>query len=181
MCNFGGYRTDLSPLLLQRSLGLLCQWRQPWRSEPVLCKSICHPLLWQNSNFFHHISDHLFFSPLFVASFCYLSELIWFHKRGYVHRLYGHFTLDNVKNEIWLNVWIWWIGLKGFYSYLWPLSSCYSGMELWRQLALKMKRLGEMQWKSNPAVNNVLAVSGKDANCSKRWVLSHGHIRVLCD
>lgn len=34
------------------------------------------------------------------------------------------------------------------------LASCYSGMELWRQLALKMKCLGEMQWKKQPGCEN---------------------------
>lgn len=142
MCNFG--LSD--PLSLQRFLGLL--WRH-WRNELLLCKTICHPLLGQNSNFFHHISNHRFFYLPFVACFYYLCELIQLRK-SYVRRLYCHFALDHVKNEILLNVYNYniiimyimdIIDMSQRFLFL-SLASCYSGMELWRQLALKMKCLG---------------------------------------
>lgn len=43
---------------------------------------------------------------------------------------------------------------------------------------LKNEMCGEHAMEKQPG----FVVSGKDANCSKRWVvLPHGHIRVFCD
>lgn len=142
----------------------MCQWRH-WRNELVLCKSICHPILGQNSNFFHHISSHLFYYLPFVAWFCYLCELIQLHK-SYVNRLYCHFVLDHVKNEIWLNVYIY----NGYNRYVSEVFIPIFGLLLLRYGALEATGL-----KNEMSGGNAMEKQPGCENCAcgswERWKL----------